>query len=222
MPARMARERRAETSRLEGFSDAVFAFAPSFAALIWIWYLHREFFRRYGLGDGPMVLLNALLLFVVLLYVYPLKFLATLVFWPAVRSGAHRAESGQLAQLIVIYGIGYVAVFVVLILMYLYALRKRHVLHLTRLDLFDARSSTSARASGASRSHCSARRPPSLASSIWCSARYRRCMGPEADGVVAGSSGPNYVGRDRRAVIADSSGPRSCLMMPSISAASIR
>ena len=49
------------------------------------------------------------------------------------------AESGQLAQLIVIYGIGYVAVFVVLILMYLYALRKRHVLHLTRLDLFDAR-----------------------------------------------------------------------------------
>lgn len=139
MPARMASERRAETSRLEGFSDAVFAFAPSFAALIWIWYLHREFFRRYGLGDGPMVLLNALLLFVVLLYVYPLKFLATLVFWPAVRSGAHRAESGQLAQLIVIYGIGYVAVFVVLILMYLYALRKRHVLHLTRLDLFDAR-----------------------------------------------------------------------------------
>jgi len=36
----VASERRAETSRLEGFSDAVFAFA------------HREFFRRYGLGDG--------------------------------------------------------------------------------------------------------------------------------------------------------------------------
>ena len=81
----MASERRSETSRLEGFSDAVFAFAltllvvslqvpssydelvhtlrsfvafaPSFAALIWIWYLHREFFRRYGLGDGPMVFL---------------------------------------------------------------------------------------------------------------------------------------------------------------------
>jgi len=87
----VATERRAGTSRLEGFSDAVFAFAltllvvslevpssydqlvhtlrsfvafaPSFAALIWIWYLHREFFRRYGLGDGPMVVLNALLLF---------------------------------------------------------------------------------------------------------------------------------------------------------------
>jgi len=87
-----------------------------------------------------MIVLNALLLFVVLLYVHPLKFLATLVFGqmfdPA--STAH-IESSQLAQLIVIYGTGYVAVFVVFLLMYLYALRRRHVLQLTRLDLFDAR-----------------------------------------------------------------------------------
>ena len=48
-------------------------------------------------------------------------------------------EPGQLSQLIVIYGIGYVAVFIVFSLMYLYALRKRHVLHLTQLDLYDAR-----------------------------------------------------------------------------------
>jgi len=164
----VASERRAETSRLEGFSDAVFAFAltllvvslqvpssydelvhtlrsfvafaPSFAALIWIWYLHREFFRRYGLGDGPMVVLNALLLFVVLLYVYPLKFLATLVFGQLFDpTNTAPIEAHQLAQLIVIYGIGYVAVFAVFLLMYLYALRRRHVLRLTRLDLFDAR-----------------------------------------------------------------------------------
>jgi len=79
-----------------------------------------------------MVVLNALLLFVVLLYVYPLKFLATLVFGqmfdPATTAPI---EAGQLSQLIVIYGLGYVAVFVVFLLMYLYALRKRHVLHLT-------------------------------------------------------------------------------------------
>jgi len=164
----VASERRAETSRLEGFSDAVFAFAltllvvslevpssydqlvhtlrsfiafaPSFAALIWIWYLHREFFRRYGLGDGPMIVLNALLLFVVLLYVYPLKFLATLVFGQMFDPASTAPiDAGQLSQLIVIYGTGYVAVFVVFLLMYLYALRKQHVLHLTRLDLFDAR-----------------------------------------------------------------------------------
>jgi uncharacterized membrane protein len=164
----VATERRADTSRLEGFSDAVFAFAltllvvslqvpssydelvrtlrsfvafaPSFAALIWIWYLHRQFFRRYGLGDGPMIFLNALLLFVVLLYVYPLKFLATLVLGSLFDPTSFAAIApDQVSQLIVIYGLGYVAVFIVFALMYLYALRKRHVLHLTRLDLFDAR-----------------------------------------------------------------------------------
>jgi len=164
----MASERRSETARLEGFSDAVFAFAltllvvslqvpssyddlvhtlrsfvafaPSFAALIWIWYLHRQFFRRFGLGDGPMVVLNALLLFVVLLYVYPLKFMATLVFGQLFDpTNTAPIQTSQVSQLIVIYGIGYVAVFVVFILMYLYALRKRRVLHLTRLDLYDAR-----------------------------------------------------------------------------------
>lgn len=165
---RVASERRADTARLEAFSDAVFAFAltllvvslavpnsydelvhtlrsflafaASFAALVWIWYLHREFFRRYGLGDGPMVVLNAILLFVVLLYVYPLKFLATLVLGSLVDPASLGSiEPDQLAQLIVIYGIGYVAVFSVFLLMYQYALRKKHVLHLTKLDLFDAR-----------------------------------------------------------------------------------
>jgi hypothetical protein len=48
-------------------------------------------------------------------------------------------EPGRLRELIVIYGLGYVDVFAVFLLMYLYALRRRHVLHLTRLDLFDAR-----------------------------------------------------------------------------------
>ena len=153
----MASERRAETSRLEGFSDAVFAFAltllvvslqvpssydelvhtlrsfvafaPSFAALIWIWYLHREFFRRYGLGDGPMVFLNAVLLFVVLVYVYPLKFLATLVLGSLIDpTSVAPIETSQVNQLIAIYGLGYVAVFAIFFLMYSYALRQRHVL----------------------------------------------------------------------------------------------
>lgn len=164
----MASERRIETSRLEGFSDAVFAFAltllvvslevprsyddlvhtlrsfiafaVSFAALIWIWYLHREFFRRFGLSDGPMIVLNSILLFVVLLYVYPLKFLATLVFGQLFDpANTPPIEAAQLKELIVIYGVGYVAVFSVFLLMYLYATRKRRALHLTRLDLLDAR-----------------------------------------------------------------------------------
>lgn len=86
-------------TRLETFSDAVFAFAltllvvslevPSryrdlmtlvrgflpfaccFALLVWIWYEHSAFFSRFGLNDGVTIVLNAVLLFVVLFYVYP-------------------------------------------------------------------------------------------------------------------------------------------------------
>jgi uncharacterized membrane protein len=90
-------------SRLEEFSDAVFGFAltllvitaavprsygelvtllqgiPSFACcfalLVWIWYEHDKFFERYPVQDGRTTLLNSLLLFTVLLYIYPLKFM---------------------------------------------------------------------------------------------------------------------------------------------------
>ena len=50
-------------------------FACSFALLTWLWYEHNVFFRRYGLQDPYTVTLNAILLFVVLFDIYPLKFL---------------------------------------------------------------------------------------------------------------------------------------------------
>src|SRR5258705_9631602 len=89
-----------EISRIEGLSDAVFAFAItlvvvslevpktfdelaetmhgfgpfliSFILLFAVWFNQYKFFRRYGLKDTITVLLNAALLFVVLFYVYPL------------------------------------------------------------------------------------------------------------------------------------------------------
>jgi uncharacterized membrane protein len=99
------RPRGTDVTRIEGFSDAVFAFAltlivvslevphtfeelmrsvrgfPAFAIsfvfLMQIWFKHYGFFRRYGLQDMPTRLLNAALLFIVLFYVYPLKYLWT-------------------------------------------------------------------------------------------------------------------------------------------------
>src|SRR6185369_13288753 len=99
------RWRSHEVSRLEGLSDAVFgfaitllvvslevpktfaelmqamrgfgAFAVSFALLIVVWYNQYKFFRRYALQDNYTVVLNAAVLFVVLFYVYPLKFVFT-------------------------------------------------------------------------------------------------------------------------------------------------
>ena len=55
------------------------AFAISFVLLFVVWLTQYKFFRRYGLNDNFTIWINALLLFVVLFYVYPLKFLWTLL-----------------------------------------------------------------------------------------------------------------------------------------------
>src|SRR5918996_5170970 len=54
-----------------------FAFAISGYLLYLVWFDHYKFFRRYGLQDNITMNLSAVLLFVVLFYVYPLKFLFT-------------------------------------------------------------------------------------------------------------------------------------------------
>jgi uncharacterized membrane protein len=156
-------------TRLEGFSDAVFAFAltllvvslevprtfddlvaalrgaPAFAvcfALFWlIWKEHHRFFGRYGLADTTTSFLNALLLFGVLLYVYPLKFLFTIVLGPLV--GAVRNPSVdpirpmQVRPLMVIYSSGYAAVWGIFALMYRHAYARRDALQLDARQAFE-------------------------------------------------------------------------------------
>jgi hypothetical protein len=51
-------------------------------------------------------------------------------------------ENGdQMAKLMLIFSIGYLAVFAVFVLLYLHAYRKRHELQLNELELFDTRNS---------------------------------------------------------------------------------
>ena len=50
-------------------------------------------------------------------------------------------EGNQMATLMVIFGVGYVAVFSVFILLHLQAYRKRTKLELNELELFDTRNS---------------------------------------------------------------------------------
>ena len=173
------RLRGGEVSRLEGFSDAVFAFAvtllvvslevprtfnelagamrgfPAFAVcftlLIVIWQEHYVFFRRYGLQDGVTLWLNAALLFVMLFYVYPLKFLFTIVLAPltgtpmVVASAGGGSESviepSQLPQLFLIYGAGVIALYALLAFLFVHAYRRRAALALTPLEQFDTRAS---------------------------------------------------------------------------------
>jgi uncharacterized membrane protein len=169
------RWRGAEISRIEGFSDAVFAFAVTllvvslevphtfhelaatmkgfvafgicFALILGVWREHAIFFRRYGLQTGAAHFLNACLLFVVLFYVYPLKFLFTLVvgeFTGATTvapSGEPMITTAEVPKLMIVYGLGYAAVFIIFGFMFLHAYRQRHALGLNRLEVFVTRRS---------------------------------------------------------------------------------
>jgi uncharacterized membrane protein len=164
---------RREVSRVEGFSDAVFAFAVTllvvslevphtfdqlwlamrqflafaicFALLFQVWWRHFNFFRRYGLEDAPTIALTGILLFVVLFYVYPLKFVSTLVinqfmgFTAPENEHAPMILRSQAPRLMQIYSGGVIAVFSVFTLMYANAYRKRDALGLDPLQRLDAR-----------------------------------------------------------------------------------
>lgn len=91
------------TRAMRGFG----AFAATFAVLYWIWYEHQRFFRRHPVADGHTILLNALLRFVVLFSIDPLKFVLTFLVGlaePAV--GRVPVALEQSRQLLVIYGLG--------------------------------------------------------------------------------------------------------------------
>ncbi len=158
-----------EMTRLESFADAVFgfaltllvvsldvpksfddllgtmrgfpAFAVCFALLALIWNSHYKFCRRYGLDDGTSRFLTCVLLFLVLFYVYPLKFLFNLSITGLVfGAGPPISMNGaQLSQLLVIYGLGFGAVYLAMTLLYVHAYRLRDTLELTELERFDTR-----------------------------------------------------------------------------------
>jgi len=164
------RWRGGDVSRIENLSDAVFGFAltllvissgvprtwpemrealwqvPVFAAcfamLVWTWYCHYKFSRRYGLEDVTTVVWNALLLFVVLVYVYPLKFLGTFLMRLLRGLPPHLVEQpdgsllevftqqSQVRSFMGLYSLGFVVLFALFALLHLHAWQKRELLRL--------------------------------------------------------------------------------------------
>ena len=168
------RWRGQDISRIEGLSDAVFAFAITllvvslevpktfgelremmrgfvafgicFAMLLLIWHAQYLYFRRYALDDRPTFLLNATLLFVVAFYIYPLKFLFTAIVDQV--TGFHAMKDGvpipgmnleEWSQLMLIYGAGYMGVYVIFALLYLHAYRLRDTLELSPMEAYETR-----------------------------------------------------------------------------------
>jgi uncharacterized membrane protein len=171
------RWRSHEVTRIEGFSDAVFGFAVTllivslevprtstelldtmrgfgafvvtFLILAGMWYMQHTFFRRYGLEDRVTVILNLVLLFTVLFFIYPLKFLFTGLFFrllmkfPA--AGAHGIGPVILPEhrplIFMIFGAGFTAVFTVFVLLYRHAYKQREQLELNEFEIYETRHS---------------------------------------------------------------------------------
>lgn len=169
--------RNREISRLEGLSDAVFgfaitllivslevpktsgelietmrgfvAFAFTFFILFTIWHRQFTYFRRYGLEDNVAIALNGALLFVVLFFIYPLKFLATYLVGRLMGGSKVVVLANGVTERIVnpehfawlfgIYGLGFAAVFAVFALLYRHALTKKAELNLTDVEVFETR-----------------------------------------------------------------------------------
>ena len=157
------RWRGGDVSRLEGIVDAAFAFAltlllvstempanlgqlkeffvqlpvllVTFVLLILVWLEHFVYHRRYGLEDALTRLLNFAALFLVLVYVYPLKFLFHLLYnhlvlgrpWDyADPGGAPMINSyADMQLLMILYSAGGVAIFGLFALMFWRAWRLR-------------------------------------------------------------------------------------------------
>ncbi|MEQ9298371.1 MAG: TMEM175 family protein [Cyclobacteriaceae bacterium] len=169
-----------EQTRIEAFTDAVFAFAVTLlvlsssvpetfddlkdsfgdiipfglaiAILVSIWFDHYIFSIRYGFRDGYITMLNTILLFLVLIYVYPLKFLMSVLarlFYALLfrkrevydQLFTEVIEPQDTYLLMIFYGLGVALIFGILAFMYRYALKKKEELGLNDIEIFETRTS---------------------------------------------------------------------------------
>ena len=158
-----------EVSRIEGFSDAVFGFAltllvvslevpddfeglkqslrgflpfaATFALMCWIWFEHYAFFRKFDAEDPQTIFLNCVLLFLVLFFVYPLKFVFARVIPAVTGMGPGLPMSEADARMMMwLYSAGFVSVMLVFVLLYLNQYRNRSAFGLSAEQAFAART----------------------------------------------------------------------------------
>ncbi len=163
------RIRGLDMTRIEVFVDAAFAFAvtmlvisfdeipsnfaemvaalkrtPAFIAavaqLVWIWWAHNTWSRRFGLEDSMTVFLSAALVIVVMVYVYPLRILAEGAFgWLTngwLPSSFELQSFDELRFMFVFLGVGFVLLCLLFQFMNAYALRKGDQLGLDAVERY--------------------------------------------------------------------------------------
>lgn len=177
------RYRGLTSTRLENLTDAIFGFAITLLViasqvpktyvelqasmysfigfifcimlLLGLWNNHNSFFLHYGLQDKITKTLNFLFLFVLLFYVYPLKYLfsylGTSIYARIMLSLGDNSEalrlvigdlegasmdSAQWKDLMIRFGLGLFFMYLFLFLMHLNALKRKVVLELSSREVF--------------------------------------------------------------------------------------
>ena len=169
------RLRGLEVTRLDTFVDAAFAFvltllvisfdeipsnypemlaavrripgfAASFAILMMFWLQHRLWSRRYGLENFKTILHSLTLIFVMLVYVYPLRMIFEGLF--SNLSGGFLSTSYQietyneLRMIFVFYSVGFLAMSLLVSQLYRTAMRSSTSLALNQIELRKTRIKT--------------------------------------------------------------------------------
>ncbi len=160
--------RGTEIQRIEALSDAVFAFSVSllimslevpktfaelqhtirdippflatFSLVFLFWYQQNAYFRRYGLQSRRVILLNLALLAWLLVYIFPLKFLFTILlsWFTGVNYFSEVAAAGDMVlaeadfpRLVVFFSAGYCILWLLFFLLYRHAWQQRILLKLS-------------------------------------------------------------------------------------------
>jgi uncharacterized membrane protein len=177
--AKNSPDRGREVTRIEAFVDAAFAFAvtllvisfdaipdsaqalvealkgvPAFAAsfslLAMLWWAHADWSRRFGLDDGRSVLLSLLMVFLVLVYVYPLRIIFSMFFnWASngwLPSSVTIGSLRDFQAMFLAYALAWTTLGCVVVALYRHAWRLRDALGLDRGERIDLRGSLAAHA----------------------------------------------------------------------------
>jgi hypothetical protein len=117
------------------------AFAACFALFVLLWYYHFQFHRRFGLENLYTIFLNVCLLFLILFYVYPAKFLFSLLgdMWLLDKRSSLGPDANA-GNLMLYYSGGVVGIFLLYTLMYLHAYKHREVLGLNDVEVHITRA----------------------------------------------------------------------------------
>ena len=168
------RIRGAQPTRLDAFVDAAFAFVvtllviaigrvpssvtelvqamrgvPAFAASFFVigrlWQAHRNWSRHYGIEDATATRLSLALVFMVLVYVYPLRMVAELTL-AGVSQGV-LAETpieintvAELRTLYVVFGVGYMLTALIFLALHRHAMALADAIELSRSERIRTRT----------------------------------------------------------------------------------